>query len=819
MDPRDKDQTSDKEKKLEPNLFLIRERERHNWSQDDVAGKIGTTKLNVHRWETGRTKPSPYYRQKLCALFEKSPAELGFVAQEVITAPWNVPMQQNLFFLGQTAVLESMHDAFTTSKIPIPKQALSGLPGIGKTHTALEYAYRFQDEYSAVLWLQADTEEILMDELVLLAPVLHLPLNDERDQERIVQAVKEWFDGTPGWLLILDNVQDPEMIARKLPLAGRGHMLLTTQAQAIGTFASRIDVEKLTIEDGATFLLRRAKLIKPFGTLDTALPADRTGGWDIANVMGGLPLALDQAAAYIEETKCGVAGYLDQYTERRAELLQRRGRRASGHPNSIATTISLAFDKIVQNNAAAAELLWLCALLYAEDIPLDIFVAGAPALGPLLGPVAVDTTKLNEAIAELLNYSLIQRFPQGGLRIHSLVQGILQERMKEEHLLDTWVERAVYAVASALPALATDYQRFEPYIPHALACVEMIEQHDIDNLAAAHIYYTTGFYLRERAQYEPALAHCQRAVVLYERLLRSDHQVVAIALNNLALVYDEWGKDADAEPLFRRAVTIFEKVLPPDHPDLAFSLHNLARCCMFHGDLSQAEQLSQRALAILQQALGPDHLDIAPILNTLATIYREQEKYAQAEPRYLRALAIREKELPPGHLDIAYSLNALATNYAFQEMFDQAESLNMRALAIFERVRGPDHPDVALCLTCLSDSYYYRKNYDQVKRANQRALTIYERVGAVEQPNAARAMGNLAAACEEEGDYVLAEHLSLRALTIMESALGSEHRELYAFVWQYAQILRKMGREQEAIPLEARAWSIRNQHENKFGAE
>ncbi len=811
MNPKDKDQASDDEKKTEPNLFLKRAREQHNWSQDDVARMIDTTKQNVYRWEAGKSKPTPYYRQKLCALFEKTAAELGFVAQEVITALWNVPLQQNLFFLGQTAVLESLHEAFTTSKIAIPKQALSGLPGIGKTHTALEYAYRFQEEYSAVLWLQADTEEILMEELVRLASVLHLPLNDERDQERIVQAVKEWFDSTPGWLLILDNVQDPEMIARKLPLAGRGHMLLSTQAQAIGTFASRIDVEKLTVEDGATFLLRRAKLIKPFGTLDTALPGDRTGSWDIANVMGGLPLALDQAAAYIEETKCGVAGYLDHYTTRRAELLQRRGRRASGHPGSIATTISLAFDKIVQNYPAAAELLRLCAFLYPEDIPLDIFVAGAPALGPLLGAVAADSTKLDEAIAELLNYSLIQRFPHGGLRIHRLVQEVLRERIKEEQLWDAWVERTVYAVASALPAMETDFQRFEPYIPHALACVELIEQQGIANLAAAHIYYTTGFYLKERAQYEPALTHCQRAVTLYEQLLGPEHQEVAIALNNLALVYDEMAKYAEAEPLFMRAVTIFEKVLPPDHPDLAGSLHNLARCCRFQGDIPQAEKLSRRALAILEQTQGPDHLDIAPILNTLATIYRDQEQYAQAEPLYLRALAIREKELPPGHLDIAYSLNALATNYAFQKMFDQAESLNMRALSIFEQVRGPDHPDVALCLTCLSDSYYYQKNYDQVKRANQRALAIYERVGAVEQPDAARAMGNLAAMCEEEGDYVQAEQLYLRALTIMERALGSEHRDLFAFVWQYAQILRKMGREQEAIPLEARAWAIRNQ--------
>ncbi|MHB8595796.1 MAG: tetratricopeptide repeat protein [Ktedonobacteraceae bacterium] len=813
----DEVQSSEQEKKLGPNLFLTREREKRNWSQDEVANMIDTTKQNVSRWERGHTKPNPYFRQKLCVLFEKTAAELGFVAQEMIKASWNLPMPENLFFLGRTSVLESLHDGFARSKSAIPKQALTGLPGIGKTHAALEYAYRFQEEYSAALWLQASTEEILVNELVQLASILHLPFNKERDQERIVRAVKEWFDSTPGWLLILDNVRDPELVARKLPLAGRGHMLLTTQAQAIGTFASRIDMEGLTQEEGATFLLRRTKLIKPFHMLDTALPDDRTGAWNLANVMGGLPLALDQAAAYIEETQCGVSAYLDHYMARRAELLQRRGRRVSGHPASVATTISLAFENIVQNHPAAADLLRLCAYLYAEDIPLNIFAAGASALGPSLGPVAANPGHLDETIAELLNYSLIQRLRPEGLRIHRLVQAILQDIIMDQQARDAWVERTVYSIAKALPSEEADVKQCEPYIPHALACVELIEQRHLVNPAAAHIYYMTGFYQRERALYGQAVVHCQSAVDLYEQLLGPDHWEVAHALNNLALVYEEWGKYTEAEPRFRRVLTILEQTLPPNHPDLAGSLHNLAQCRLFQGDFSEAERFSQRELAIREKAVGPDHLDLGPHLNTLATIYREQGNYAQAELLYMRALAIREKALPPGHLDIAYSLNALATNYVDQGAYDRAEVLNLRALAIFEQVRGPDHPDVALCLTCLSDSYYFQKKYTRVKQMNQRALAIYEQVEAREHPTAARAMGNLALIYEGEGDYTLAMKLQQQALALLENALGPEHPDLFAYLWHYAQTLRKVGQEQEALPLEARARTLLRQRRRLRG--
>ena len=97
--------------------------------------------------------------------------------------------------------------------------------------------------------------------------------------------------------------------------------------------------------------------------------ADQATAKEIAAQLDGLPLALDQAGAYIEETGCGLSGYLDLYRSHALELLRRRGALASDHPDPVATTWALSFENIEKANPAAAELLRFCAFLHPDGIP------------------------------------------------------------------------------------------------------------------------------------------------------------------------------------------------------------------------------------------------------------------------------------------------------------------------------------------------------------------------------------------------------------------------------------------------------------------
>jgi tetratricopeptide (TPR) repeat protein len=641
---------------------------------------------------------------------------------------------------------------------------------------------------------------------------LNLPEKDEKDQALAVAAVKRWLETNGGWLLIVDNASDLATVQGFIPRAAKGHVLLTTQAQATGDIQA-IEVRDMLPEDGALLLLRRAKFVKPDAPLAAARPSDRDIAVQISTVLGGLPLALDQAGAYIEETGCGLGSYLDLYSERREELLKRRGGFGPDHPDCVATTFALSFERVACASPAAADLLRLCAFLHPDAIPGEIFTKGAAELGPNLGPIAADPLKLDAAFAEILKYSLLPRDPDAKtLGVHRLVQAVIQDGLtkKEKRL---WAERAVRAVNRAFPPVEfANWALCERLVPQALACATLIEAYGFDFEAAARLLNGAGLYLIERARFSDADPLIQGALGIWERALGPDHPDVATGLNSLAALYKNQGKYAQAEPLFPRALAIDEKALGPNHPGVARDLNNLAALYDDEGKYAEAEPLYQRALAIFEKVLGPEHPDLTTSLNNLAVLYYEQGKYAQAEPLFQRALAIREKALGPDHPDVAYSLNNLAALYKNQGKYAQAEPLFQRALAIWEKALGPDHPNVAKSLNNLAALYDDQRKYAQAEPLYQRALTIDEKALGPNHPGVARDLNNLALLYKEQAKYAEAEPLYKRALAIWEKALGPEHPTVAMVLENYARLLREMKRGAAARELEARAQAIRAAH-------
>ncbi|HLJ33947.1 MAG TPA: helix-turn-helix transcriptional regulator, partial [Ktedonobacteraceae bacterium] len=407
--------------KLTPNDRLKRERTLRGWTQGDVAGFISTDGYTVNRWERGRAVPSPYFRQKLCELFGKNAEELGLLdeqrtrSESPMPAIWNIPYRRSPFFVGRENIFSRLRAALKAGNMTalVQGQALCGLGGIGKTQTAVEYAYRCCGNYSAVLWAQADSRLLLLAEFVRLAAVLNLPEQTEQDTYSIVQAVKCWLQQQTGWLLIFDGVEDVEVAHDFLPAVFQGHVILTTRIQSTGMVAQRIEIEQMMPEEGMLFLLRRIKLITTTASLAAAMETDRKAAGELTHLLGGLPLALDQAAAYIEETACGIAGYISRYHTCRTKLLALRGNVSPSdtqdHPESIVTTLSLSFNKIRQTNNAALELLSLCAFLHPEAIPEEIFLDGAAELGPILQPAVADLLSLDGVVSDLRKFSLVHR--------------------------------------------------------------------------------------------------------------------------------------------------------------------------------------------------------------------------------------------------------------------------------------------------------------------------------------------------------------------------------------------------------------------------
>jgi hypothetical protein len=278
-------------------------------------------------------------------------------------------------------------------------------------------------------------------------------------------------------------------------------VLLTTRAGAVGAVARRVDIQEMGTEEGALLLLRRAKYIAEDAPLGASAGLEQATAKEVVTQLDGLPLALDQAAAYVEETGCGLSDYLRLYRNHAPELLRRRGTLASDHLDPVVTTWALSLEKIEKANSAAAELLCFCAFLHSDQIPEEVFSDGATELGPVLGPVGSDAFALNSAIFEILKYSLLRRDPNARiLEIHRLVQVVLKQSM-DEAMQRLWAERAVRAVGRAFPDVVfSTWVGCDRLLPQAHTCAELIKQWGFEFPEAARLLNKAGVYLYERGR-------------------------------------------------------------------------------------------------------------------------------------------------------------------------------------------------------------------------------------------------------------------------------------------------------------------------------
>ena len=633
-----------------------------------------------------------------------------------------VPLTRNRFFTGRDQILDDLRRELTAGG----KVALSGLGGIGKTQTAIEFAYRYRGEYKTVLWAKVDSEDSLKSDFGVLAVSLNLHVQDDTDRNEAVSAVKQWLEEQSGWLLILDNADELGLVSDFLRREWPGHILLTTRSRATGIIGG-VELKEMGLEEGALFLLRRAKLIAAGDTLGAATEVDRKLASEISRDMGGLPLALDQAGAFIEEMSSSLAEYLKLYRGEGNKLRAARGGYIADH-DAVTITFSMAYQKVAEKSAAAADMLQVCALLAPDAIPEEIFAIGATEMGENLRPVAGGGINLVKVIGEAGRFSLIRRDAKGGkIEMHRLVQQALRDEMSANDRR-LWAKRAVRGVNATFPEVEhKSWPLCEKLLPHALEAARLIEEHDFVFAESARLLNEAAHYCFERAQYAEAEPLFKLTLSIRERVLGSDHPDVAMSLSNLAALYDHQGRYPEAEPLFNRALSIHEKVLGPDHLDVALVLNNLAALYDSQGRYPEGEPLYERSLDIRERALGPHHPSVATSLNNLASLYSHQFRYAEAERLLERSLAIREQALGPDDPDVARSLNSLAAVYNHQGRYAEAEPLLERSLDIRERALGPIHPDVARSLNNLASLYESQSRYAEAKPLLERSLDICEK--------------------------------------------------------------------------------------------
>jgi tetratricopeptide (TPR) repeat protein/transcriptional regulator with XRE-family HTH domain len=721
-----------------------------------------------------------------------------------------LPYPRNPFFLGREDLLARLHRHLHAGQAKALSQppAFSGLGGVGKTQVALEYAYRHADEYQAIFWIRADSREALLTGFLEIAQTLKLPERGERDQAGIVAAVKRWLLLHPGWLLILDNADELALLPEFLPAPLPGHLLLTTRAQALGGLASRLEVETLDQDTGPLLLLRRAGLLALDAPLAQAEQTDWQAAVQLSQELGGLPLALDQAGAYLEETRCSLQQYLHLYRSHRADLLRHRGGMVQDHPESVATTWSLSFAQVEQRSPLAADLLRLCAWLHPDAIPEELFLQGAAHLGPLLSTLATDPLAFNQALAIVQHYSLLRRSSRENmLSIHRLVQAVLQDAMPQEER-EQWIGRAIAALHAIFPAVRDQgwgqWESSGRLLPHVLSLTAATATR-ASSMELATVLVLTADYLYQRAQYAEAEPLYRRALETCEQTPGASHSQVAFPLSGLAELHRAQGRYAEAEPLFIRALRLWEQVGHGDHPDLAYTLNNLAILYCEQGHFQQAEPLFARAIGLWGETRDPRPAQLASALNNLASLHLAERHFEQAEPLLRRALHLEEELFGPSHPEVAFPLTNLATLYYEQGRYAEAEPLYRRALEMREQTLGSTHPQVTYPLQGLADLCREQGRYTEAEQFYQRALLIQRQHRGAHHPETAETLHGYARLLELQHQPERALTCYQQALAIREQHLGKTHPDAQETRTRYARLLSAQGRAEEAAALETRS--------------
>jgi tetratricopeptide (TPR) repeat protein len=636
---------------------------------------------------------APYLRQLAPAPPPPAPGEASPPPQTRPRGPgglppvWNLPYAANPSFTGRAAVLEALRAGLGREPGMVHPQVITGTGGVGKTQLATEYAWRHRDDYDAVWWVRAETVASLHGDYAALAP--QAGLGQDPDQDAMVAAVRGWLEDNPRWLMIFDNADDPAAIILLLPRAGDGHVLITSQQEDdLDRRADLVPLDVLSPEEATQFLLTRTG------------QSDLAAAGQLAEALGCLPLALEQAGAFIAQTKIiTLARYLELFRQHSLQLLD-RGRQQGSYRHTVDTTWDLSLRRLQAEAPAAADLLNLLAFVAPDGLPWEL-LASHPDWLPETPAAASDEAALAELIGALRRYSLV-KVGGDGLSTHRLLQAVIREDL-DDYARQRWATAATNLLRASFPEDSGDVRTWpdcQRLLPHVLAATAHAERLDVQPAlkATSWLLDRAATYLQGRAQFSQARVLFERALAIDEAIHEPNDPNLGAAHTNLGVVLRALGDFQGAKTQHEQAVTIYEAAYGHDHPEVGTARSNLGIVLQDLGDLQGAKTQNERALAIHEAAYGPDHPDVAIDRNNLGIVLQDLGDLQGAKTQNERALAIHEAAYGPDHPEVGTTRNNLGG--VLQDLGDLqgAKTQYERALAITEAAYGPDHPIVRIIM-------------------------------------------------------------------------------------------------------------------------
>jgi tetratricopeptide (TPR) repeat protein len=720
---------------------------------------------------------------------------------------WGKVPPRNKNFTGREDLLRRLRAEISTDITAVVPHALHGLGGVGKTQLAAEYAWRFQSDYDLVWWIPADQPVLVRSSLAALAPRIGLPPATATGIEDAALAVLDSLrrgDPYARWLLIFDNADQPEDINDIIP-RGPGHVLITSRNHRWEAVVDTVFVNVFDRAESVAFLSKR---------VSNAISEPEA--IELAEELGDLPLALEQAGALQAETGMSVEEYLRLLKEQTSELLAEK--KPSEYPVSMTVAWKLSVSKLVEQLPEAVDLLRCCAFFGAEPIPRDVFIRRVPDVQQRLGALLARPILLSKAIAQLGRSALAQiDSASRTIQVHRLIQALLRDELLPEQQ-DIFRHDVHLLLAAAAPKNPDDNAQWQQYgvlaahvVPSRLdECQDSVVREF--GLDIARYYYQSGDRLSSHALLERLLhrwkadsgadhpdvlaaqrhlgntlrelGEYQAAYDLTRVTLERSRQILGPKAELTVVLMNAFGGDLRARGEFRAARDLdeqsrhlHEEIFGETDPRTLRSRNNLALDYELNSNYQAARELHQRTYVLQQNEAGSkiSMIDLLVSLSGLSRALRLCGEYTEARDLGYDAYEFGRQQLGADHHRTLRAAKDLSIALRRTADYDNALILAQDVFERCSRLFGAAHPDTLAAAMNLANILRTVGQLDEATGLAEGTTDHYARVYSPNHPYNHGCAGNLALLLRERGDLANAHQLNEKCLAGLDATLTRNH--------------------------------------------
>jgi tetratricopeptide (TPR) repeat protein len=615
---------------------------------------------------------------------------------------WNVPAP-TAFFTARTYEVTQIQKGWTSfgSANPFTPKVLIGMPGVGKSQLAFKFAHISAAEYLVAWVVRAEHRQTVREDLRALGVALNI-IEWSEDEDAAVIVILQWLNRSSGWLLIYDNCADAESISEYLPHRSNGLVLITSRQPAWRGTAFIIKVDPFG-QDDARALLVQAEV--------RGITMDDAGLREVSDLLGGLPLALEQARAYVEEAGCNYSDY--------ALLLRQLDYSPpamSSANDAVYSTLAVALTAVEGRSKMAQEYLRRIAFLAPERIAITIFRTWDS-----------EALEVDQYLHVLRQFSLIGR-DGSYVSCHRIVQAAVRRECfneRERHLFALSILDTLESLWPRDPLDVSLWAAANELIPHITSVLKYTEFRALaDNLNS---YHQLADMMLVQRRFLASRDFSVSALALVE-LCESgqDHAAVGRLYADLGDAWRGVGNYEEAKKWHQQSLEVRRRLFEANHPAIANSYELLGNDYLESGDFFEAARFHAESVAVRARSYNSDRrAELASALNGLGNALRECGEYERARRIYLRAMKVRLSVESWNSLGMLTLTNGLAHAYTGLGKYQLAVRAHRRVLHRLEETLGPMHIRLAEVLHGLAEAYFELGQSENAIHCERRASAIY----------------------------------------------------------------------------------------------